>query len=341
MKIQALTPELLPRYHAFLKSSYPARPETEARFKFQILDNPRVTEESGLPVLIAQDEEGEIVGQFILNPGAFHFQGDLTPCHYGSDLFMREDKRASGIGAFLTMRGVRDYSPYFAIGLTTRGDQITRPLNTNTLGEMYSFLWIGRPVSTLVHHLRNRRGDVRPRPRFFEKLPPRIEVKGGEFNHLSSADQVEVRPLGENLIEFARDPEFIKWRFFSSFRSYPVYLKRDGDAVSYFALRRLRNRGLDLILVVDYRVSPMRQEAALDLIAAVKKIARLNRADGVWMTSTLKVFDQALRQSRFRVVGNPGMIVSTVKTKGFEEAVSRREFVFATLADSDGELNYY
>jgi len=97
VKIAKLVPDQYDAFFKFNKKIYPERQDVEKRFQFQLLDNPLLEDKSSANVLIAYSDENKIIGQFLLNPGDYHFAAKLSRCFSGCDYFVLQNYRRETI----------------------------------------------------------------------------------------------------------------------------------------------------------------------------------------------------------------------------------------------------
>lgn len=137
--------------------------------------------------------------------------------------------------------------------------------------------------------------------------------------------------LNQN-IEVIRDKDFIYKRFFDIYKKYYVYQIYDKIAsVGYFVVRRTKYMGLNMISLVDYRLSDTKGQRLL--LRMVRKIATLNKI-GLIITLT--------SQSRFSQ-RYPLTIKTPKKLFGgttMAELKDGQDFLI-TSADSDLDFVYY
>ena len=98
MKLEALRPERYPQFHRFNQDIFPTRVSVPARFQFQMLDNPLLADKQAPDVALVSEDDGTILGQVILQPVEYHYDGTRARGYMGVDLFVKESARNTRAG---------------------------------------------------------------------------------------------------------------------------------------------------------------------------------------------------------------------------------------------------
>src|SRR3989344_5989299 len=142
MKIQNLTNDKYKDYIKFNSKAYPYRTNLEERFNFQFIQNPLLLDKAQTFSLLAYNEEGDIIGEYGVNPFRYHFNNKLIPCFCGCDLFVVEQYRPKGIGSLLSIKAIKTYKPHISIGISKDAYPILSVLKMKEIGEVYIYLWL-------------------------------------------------------------------------------------------------------------------------------------------------------------------------------------------------------
>lgn len=166
-------------------------------------------------------------------------------------------------------------------------------------------------------------------------FPKLIRTKGGLFERINHAEELQLPESGywnEDLIEFKRDQNFIKWRFFYKDSPYVLYtLKhKEAELPVYFAARICVWHNMPLIYIVDYRF-PLTVSDSFNLIlkSAEYLCYKLGCA-GVYIRSSLDMLNKILKNKGYLRKGRGAQIVSR-----FKPATEKDYPVFFTAVDSD------
>jgi hypothetical protein len=330
MKLEALRPERYPQFHRFNQEIFPTRVSVPARFRFQILDNPLLADKEAPDVALVAEDDGTILGQVILQPVEYHYDGAAARGYMGVDLFVKESARNTRAGGALAFKIVRAYSPFFCVTISEAAEKVFAAIGIRTVGRMRKYLWV-RGVRGLVGlGTAALGGTASLRP---VVAPATLDVGSARFTKAAVADVARVvqRPWPGGRLQFDRAPAFLAWRFFGVPGVYTTYLL-DGDPSCFFVVRAASRRGLSVLSLVDYRTAPERPETFTAVVRAVKQLAAAGRFDGVATASSVDVFDAALKAAWFFEVGSPVPILANTRWEP--------KSLFVTMADADTDLRF-
>jgi hypothetical protein len=345
MKICNLSRDRYSDFFRFNREIYPTRKDVEERFQAQILNNPLLEDKSSPNVLVAHNEDDQIIGQFVLMPFEYHFDGMCSKGFFGCDYFVLRDHKGSGAGALLALRAIGGFRPYFTFDASETAKNIGQSLGAKTIGDIYKFLWIRNiavPIRVLFYQIfGGKRTSDHDKFKDFE-FPRLLSCKSCSFELVDSLRQWKHHSWNDSVLEFSRSGQFINWRFLSRRDRYFFYrLTDDSNSLSYFVVRKAAWKGLSLLALVDYRV-PFGGKRELKLILiAVKLLARMARCEGVITMSSHRFFDRILRGSLFVRVGERAVILTSAKLDVPQKRIKERTFVYATMADGDIDFDYY
>jgi GNAT superfamily N-acetyltransferase len=321
----------------FNRRIFPKRKVVKERFVWQYVDNPVLKDKKNPYVLLYYDE-GKLLGQSLLNPFEWYYGGKRHTDYYGCDYYVLEEHRGAG-GAALAIKTIRDKHDYFAIGVSEVAQQIWKRLGVRTVGRLDLFVWFRNPLvpfklvlNTLFR--RGSKGAVKT-----ASFPQKITAGGSEFRLLGKIDKWKDY-LWKGVVQFARDREFLKWRFFESPFEYYFYTSDSGKVPMYLVVRKFVSKGLDMLLLVDYRVPERDIKSWQAVLEASKFLAKETGCHGVITGSSHSFFDEELKRNSFRHLKAGSVIMTNTEKVDLGEALEKRDMVYATMADSDPDMNF-
>ena len=327
MPLSLLDMKKVDEYISFYNGIHPDIKDAKKRFLWQFAANPFL--KGDYPYVLLSYKDGKIVGQSLLSPFEWHFRGKTRRDYLGNDWYMMEGYRGA-MGSALAMQTLKDRPYYFGIGFSEMAERVWKYLGVRKIGNAKKFMWLRNPLRLRKILRHSGSADMKPL-----KIPKRVAYKGMTF-------LLAERPMGwkesywKDTLQFSHTAEFVRWRFFDSPRKYHFYMSEDGTA--YFVLRKSSLKGMNLLLLVDYRV-PFKDEKAFDSIVRItKKIAKANRLDGVFVVSSHAFFDKLLKRNFFLDIRGKGLIMTNAEIGVPAERMRKRELIYATMADSDVEL---
>lgn len=310
----------------FNKEVYADRPNPEGNIIFWFIKNPA---ENNLSVILKGDS-GEIWGQDFFSSMIFFYNNSAFNGEWGFDYIVREEKRKEGYGIDI-MEFVLDNKkiPVFATGSGPLALQIELKMGFKQLGELKKYVGLANPLYLFTSVFR---GIVK-----LKRYPRIVKVKGETFSLLRKENLPDIStPYNTNLLEFGRDFSFLKWRFYSDLHEYAFY-KKDGTD-DYFVLRTIVKNHITCSVLVDYRCNTSNQVGFKTILKAAKKVTRRLKIGILVTGSSLMSIDDILERNHFRATGRHRPIISTKSFIEEKGKIEKREFVFTTLADSDGEV---
>ncbi|MBN2331333.1 MAG: GNAT family N-acetyltransferase [Candidatus Aenigmarchaeota archaeon] len=317
---------------------FPSRRDVKERFFWQYVDNPALRDKKH-PYVLLFHEKGTLVGQSLLNPCDWRYNGKAYRDYFGCDYFVLPEHRGAG-GAALAMKTIRDRRDYFAIGVSEVAQKIWKRLGVRIVGKVRLYIWFSSkwvPMILLFSALAGRgkgKAAVKGGPPF----PESVRAEGREFRLLTRIGHWHDVPWKDTL-QFSRSTGFLRWRFFDSPFEYGLY-STTGKSPAYFVVRRFSSKGVDMLLLVDYRV-PFRDAGSWkSVLEASKALARRLGCGGVIAGSSHSFFDAGLQERSFRDLRSGSVIMTNTTKAGLDGALDRRDAIFATMADSDPDLNF-
>jgi hypothetical protein len=328
MKINYIDKNNLEKLNSFYYKSYPEKRNHKEILRFWLSKS---KEEYTLSTILSSESK-EIWGQLLSSSMSYYYSNQIFNGTWMFDYIISEEKRKDGYGIDLLQFALQKRKvPIFATGSGPLALKIELRMGFKLIGELRKYVGISNPLflpSSLF------RGVVS-----MKKYPATVNCKAKTFK-LTTVDQLPdfISPFNSELLEFGRDNTFIKWRYFSDLHSYAFYKQEEGD--DYFVVRTIVKRGITCLVLVDYRCSFSEKQNFVVLLKAVKKVASLLKLSVIISGSSLRITDEVFENKRFRSIGRPRPIITTEKYKEEKQRIENRGFVFATLADSDGEINW-
>lgn len=328
MHIKFLDKVELEKLYSFNIQIFPERSNPKSVLDFWLSKNP---DEHSLSITLNGDNK-EQSGQIISSSMFFYYKSTQQSGSWIFDYIVSEDKRKDGYGIDLLQFALQNRkAPIFATGSGPLALKIELKMGFKLIGELRKYVGIGNPLflpSSLFRGVISR-----------NKYPVSVKKKSKTFR-LTTADQLPEfsSPFNSGLLEFGRDNAFLKWRYFSDLHPYAFYKSEEGD--DYFVVRTIVKKGITCLVLVDFRCDFYDQQNFVVLINAVKKLASKLKLSVVITGSSLKMTDEVFENKRFKSIGRPRPIITTEKFKEEKQRIENREFVFATLADSDGEITW-
>lgn len=327
MQIKFLDKVELERLYSFNKQIFPERSNPKSVIDFWLSKNP---EELNLSIILKGDND-EIFGQNLHSSMSYFYNNSMLSGEWGFDFIVSEDIRKDGYGIDMLQFVLKHKKAIFAVGSGPLALKIELKMGFKLIGELRKYVGIGNP---LFLPLSLFRGVISS-----NKYPVFVKKKSQTFR-LTTADQLPEfqSPFNTELLEIGRDNAFLRWRYFSDLHSYAFYKQEEVD--DYFVVRTIVKKGITCLVLVDFRCDLSGQQNFDVLLNAVKKLASMLNLSVIIAGSSLSITDEVFENRRFKSIGRPRPIITTERYKEEKQRIDNREFVFATLADSDGEISW-
>lgn len=327
MVIKDFEMEYWDRLVDFNRRMYPSRKNVAALQKFRMLDCPS-SEDMHLNAIML-DDEGEIRAQILYTSTGYYLRGEKNECLWGYDLVVEPEFRKMNYGLDM-LEYMRDYRklPFFAAGINETALKLEKIiLKSRIIGYLKKYVKVVNPL--FVPLAIDRHIGV-------DRFPDRV----GCFRKATDCEKLPDRQTAYNmdLIEFVRDKAFLSWRFFKAPHSYAVYVSEEGT--DYFVVRTIVRQHITALVLVDYRCSMQRTDALSGIIDAAIGLTKKLRLPILISASSLADADREFESKGFKTVGNHRPITMNRNVDSEKEKIDTRSFVFLTLADSDGEINW-
>lgn len=283
--------------------------------------------------VVAFTPEGKLIGQALYHKTDFFHDGQRRSSEWGFDFFVVPEHRNDFVGVDILQYVKANKAFVFAVGLGEKALKLQKMLGYHVIGEIRKYVKIVQPLCLPFGLLRSGNLEAARYPK---------SVKKGTvlFDRVSAESLWDAEsPYNQELLEFGRDRSFLNWRFYSDNFQYAVYRKADGtDQPNYFALRSVKIKGVTGLVLADFRYQVSRPEQFREIVDAARQIASKMWLPILATGSAHRSSDQVLEAMNFKKVGRDRPVVSNDKAyKQFKPSIDDRNFVFVTLADSDGE----
>lgn len=322
----------------FNQTVYSSRKDVKKRFSWLIKENPLATDDDYSNVLLISKNDEEIVGQFVLIPFKCYYNDESWTGHWGIDWFVHGNYR--GHGPILVRRAIKNFDPYFAMGVSSAAKPVLEALRVKPIGSIAKYIWFRSPIPAArlyADHIL-KRTPKKPVSSVRQPTFPLSLTAGGIEFHLEKNLDGWKDPHWKDTFTTSRPPEFLKWRFLEGYQDHRIYMS--SDKKSYLAVRMCFWRGLKILVLSDYRISYLNTKHAQAIMKASKLLASKMRLDGVITGSTHSFFDGEFKRARFRKIGNEGLIMTSAKLGISDDNILKRNAAYVTMADCDVDLNF-
>ena len=323
MEVRKITQEDIPELIRFGEKAFPDRKDKYNKL-INFVFHDRISEYTGGIILL--DDNNKIVGQSLYTTMNLHYNNEIRQSGWGYELIVDEKYRKETWGIEIMMACRRLFPGTCSTGSNPTALKLNQKLGYNLIGEIRKYIGI----SSI--------------PFLFKTLLPSKKSYPDDINDFTLIkDKSEFRIkrfYNQYLIEPGREKDFIEWRFFSpNFKKYSVYQNKDDD---YFVLRTIRYKGIEMLLVSDFRCSLNNCDSFEKMYKTIKKIAVKKRIPFVLCSSSHKITDEILEKNYAKSIGRPRPIVFSKKLKDWfhQEKIEERSLCFITFGDSDGEWNW-
>ncbi len=322
------------KFIRFNEYVFPGRSDVRKRFVWHYIRNPALGTKEKPYILLYYNEGKEIVGQSLLNAVRWHLNGKGREGCFGADFYVL-DKYRGAVGAAMIMKTIKDAKGYFVIGISDISKKLVERLGIRTIGKLKIFIWLNplAPIALIKEFMRKPMNSKSRR----EYFPREIKANGTEFKLINKIEDWKEYHWSKT-VEFSRSREFLNWRFFDSPRKYYFYISNDPGKPVYFVVRKCRIKGMNILVLVDYRIPYMDADALNSILKASKSLVMKNNCIGILVGSSHRFFDKELKKSFFFYTRKGSRIMTGIKDV-FDGVSEKRNLIYVTLADSDVDLN--
>lgn len=322
----------------FNKNVFQRRDEIAESIEFRFFRHPSAVK-NNFETLIAEDDKGKLIGQILVIPAEFSYKNNFYPAYFGMDYFVLKENRNSLAGVILVNK-FKDLVYGFGIGLNDTSIAIFKAFNYRVVGEMPKYLKIINIFTTIKGLVFNK--SKAPAEYCF---PDTIKGDSIEFQRVHNPEEI-VSGAGywnHNLVEFSRSLEFVKWRYFYYPEKYFVYKLHDSSVnkakPTYFVVRPIVWKGMNCLLLVDYRFEINDSEIINSILTSVVKLSGKLKMALTITGSSLPSTERKLKKKLFFKFGR-NMEIVTKFNLGAEETNAKEDRILATFADSDCDFYY-
>jgi hypothetical protein len=326
MDIKYLTGFYFDELVAFNNQSYPKKTNSTKLLKFWFDKSKDEIENSIILV-----NNGRIFGQLLTSRNMFFYKGKSTSCKWFFNYIVDEKYRKSGYGIDLLIKATSNDNLLFGAGSAPLALKIELKMGFILIGELKKFIAISFFPSIISSFFRNNISE--------NTFPERISKNGVTFNKVDVSYFFNHSvPFNENLLEFGRDNNYLKWRFFSGLHDYVVYKSANNN--NYFAVRTIIRKSITCLVLVDYRCNLANDDEFEEILHTVKSISKKLKIGVIITASSLKCVDNILEKRKFKSIGRHRPLIAYRSFKDEDKRINNRELVLVTLADSDGEVSW-
>jgi hypothetical protein len=338
MKVRKIQQKDINSFIDFNIISYPARNCVKESIYYRFTENP-FNKSSEYEILIAEDEFNNIVGQVLLMPSKFCFKGEILKSFWAMDFIVNESNR--GLIGFVLAKNAIKVENHFSLGLTKVALDLHLALGEKIVGYMCKYIKLNFSISLLRFLLKRNRGKAE-----VFSFPDYLSLNEGKFKRVYSPEEIVPHEgyWNSTLVEFIRDKEFMKWRFFYYPDKYGVYkyipnIKNDILKPSYFVVRPIVWKRVNCLLLVDYRFSFSEKEIFNMILKSTSKLAKHFKMAATLTGCSLPSCYPILGRNMFFRYGEDLELVTKFQLiKEIKEQNS--DSVFTTFADSDSDFYY-
>ena len=316
----------------FNKTAFPERDQVEESIKYRLIDNPNAKNGEN-ETLVAENKDQKIVGQMMLMPAKFSYDGMEFPAFWGMDYFVDDLFRGTPAGTILCKKALKS-KYHFGLGLSDMSLRIHLAFGEKVIGQLSTYIKLKNPFF-YFNKFRKKKFSaphlIRSKKRSFERVTDPAEIKSnkGYWN--------------KHILEFTRDPEFIAWRYFHYPDKYFVYkLCSEENEIeelsTYFVVRPIVWKNINCLLLLDYRFPVNRPNMFTAILNAAHKVTGMLKLTATITGCSLPTYGKLLKKNFFFRFGSRMDLVTNFKLP--EEVTLDTDKVMVTFADSDCDLYY-
>ena len=337
MKIRKIEKTDIPSLIEFNRRMYPKRDKIDESVNFQFFMSPLANKYS--ESLIAVNKKDEIIGQILMMPNKFRYRENDGIAFWAVDFIVMPEHRGSLAGILLPKQALK-LKHHFGVGVADTALAIHKRLGEEVVGYFSKFIKLTGLFSFLKFLFPPENKSM------FFTFPDEVAVKGSRFLRVNDAGEI-ISDNGfwnNHVLEFARDVEFLRWRYFHLENKYYVYKlvfipARDvpDSPTSYFVVRPIIWKKVPCLLLVDYRVSHHKHFTAI--IKAVTKLARILKLPAIITGCSLPSLMKILKRNIFVKFSGKTVIVSNYKEFS-NNIYIENDNILVTFGDADCDFYY-
>lgn len=280
------------------------------------------------PAILVVDDDDNIVGEHLFFYTKAKINGVEQGVRWSHDTYLEESaRRYIGLDFVIEINSRKNC---FGIGLSEINKKITQKVNRAAFFPVYTFL-LFNPYLLL---------DILKRP--FVKTVKQLDysdsfaVKDITFEKVTDINTLHIPNQGYwggqdgYDIEFVRDREYIRRRFFNNpVFKYTMYHNND----SYFIVRPIIYRGFRTLSIVDYRYNMSKQDNLDILLKAFTTLAKKNHCGITCIITSEFAMLEKLKKFPWKRMRISDLLFS-------KKFVNKANYsVMATISDPDGEYH--
>jgi hypothetical protein len=329
MNVSNVMDEDFAKFLIFNRTVYHSRDRIDESIEFKF-NHPLSKDKSNSSLIVKMNND--IVGQMQRIPCICKNKGEIIEGYWGMDFVVDKNHRGFA-GVDLLEKALSENQ--FALGLSEKAYKLHRMMGVYHIGNYHKYIYFNPIKSIFLLILKNLK--------FYHyntklKTSKVINMKKFKFELVDNYDEHQFNVLNNNILNFSRDADFVKWRFGTypnTFKTYTLY--HENKIKCYFVIRLFFWKSYPFILLVDYRYEPGFFNL---IIKAVKKILCDNMAFGIITLSSISNIDQILKKSFFLHFGENGQIMTNINFNFSSESIFKRTNIMVTFADSDCDFYY-
>ncbi len=318
----------LPELINFNKNNFNHSNEEEF-FNHRFVTNPAKLKGTNYIVMV-KNTDNKIVGQSMFLPMTFMHKGTKQFGAWGTDLIVDKSCRGTGIGKRLVLE-FKKVTNQFILGVTPSSLSILKKNDFHILDEFKRYIYIPSLWGFLSLFLKSK-SKVKP-------IPQQVNTSDNIFTLQKEAPHIEKENWNHEIIEFSRDYDFLKWRFFGTYKHFYFYYNDNKNTPVYFVIKILKWKGHSFIVLVDMRLQKNDKNSFNSIIEACKAILSQTGAKGIISGSSLREFTEGFKKNGFFNFEKPTSIITASKY-GESYPYFKQQGIFVTMGDSDYEYVY-
>lgn len=302
---------------------YPNRSKNWIKYRFY--DNP-YSQSSYNHSLIAEDENGNIIGELLQMPTKFFYQKEEYYGFWGMDLFVVDKERTGTAGVDLSLALSKNTFSYSHTDLALK---IRLKLKDKLVGHINRYVYYN--YSNILSILF---GYFKPKNKIKSDFPSNVNYKKYFFKQIEKKDLPnDIHTWLNGGLEFTREKKFIEWRFFNN-NQYAFYELKDCKEYTYFVLRTLVWKGINAMILVDYRCNFNDTKIINAILKSTKIISKKLNRKIILTGCSLAEFEQILKLNKYKLVAKEPILAKS--NMNFAKNIP----ILVTYADSDSDFNY-
>ena len=311
--------------------NYPERKNLEEYIRYRILKHPYLRypcEE----VLIAEDDVKNIIGQYLFIPARYKFQGKIFSAFWGMDYIVDKNSRNSQAGLALSLESM-SRQDHFGLGLSDSAYKLHLAFKGLVIGHMKRFLRVNSYFRAVLEFIFRKQNKLD-----IGLFPDLIKVSGTDFIKVDDPEKI-VDGSGyynDEYLEFSRDADFLKWRYFYYKDKYVVY--KDKNSNSFFAVRPAVWKKMSCLILVDYKMKVANKKMFECILNAAEIISEKMKLSLSLTGCTIPEIFDILSKRKYRSYGKEIRITNSRFPDGFNNFNDNK--IFVTFGDSDSDFNY-